>query len=100
MVDQGKIDAFRGELRGEVIEPQDARYDEARALYNGMIDKRPRVIARCVDVADVMTQTESIRCASIVCSIVQTTSGFPQKSTRFLDGMPLDPPRAGMTAAI
>lgn len=61
MVDQGKIDAFRGELRGEVIEPQDARYDEARALYNGMIDKRPRVIARCVDVADVMTAVRFAR---------------------------------------
>src|SRR6185503_2667159 len=32
----------------------DAQYDEVRALYNGMIDKRPRLIARCVDVADVI----------------------------------------------
>ena len=34
--------------------PSDADYDAARALYNGMIDKRPRLIARCVDVADVI----------------------------------------------
>jgi FAD/FMN-containing dehydrogenase len=41
-------------LRGRLIGPGDADYDEARALYNGMIDKRPRLIARCVDVADVI----------------------------------------------
>jgi FAD/FMN-containing dehydrogenase len=41
-------------LRGRLIGPDDADYDEARSLYNGMIDKRPRLIARCVDVADVI----------------------------------------------
>jgi hypothetical protein len=41
-------------LRGPVIEPSDPNYQEARALYNGMIDKRPRIIARCADVADVI----------------------------------------------
>jgi hypothetical protein len=42
-------------LRGRLIGPSDADYDAARALYNGMINKRPRLIARCVDVADVIT---------------------------------------------
>src|SRR5215475_14127484 len=42
-------------LRGPVIGPTDPDYDTVRALYNGMIDKRPRLIARCVDVADVIT---------------------------------------------
>jgi FAD/FMN-containing dehydrogenase len=42
-------------LRGRLIRPTDSDYDAARALYNGMIDKRPRLIARCVDVADVIT---------------------------------------------
>ena len=41
-------------LRGRVIHSGDAEYDTARALYNGMIDKRPRLIARCADVADVI----------------------------------------------
>jgi hypothetical protein len=36
-------------------DPGDDGYDEARKLYNGMIDKRPRLIARCADVADVIT---------------------------------------------
>jgi len=41
-------------LRGRVVEQKDADYDAVRALYNGMIDKRPRMIARCVDVADII----------------------------------------------
>jgi hypothetical protein len=41
------------DLRGEVIEPDDPRYEEARKVYNAMIDKRPAVIARCADEADV-----------------------------------------------
>ena len=43
-----------GALRGDVIGPGDSRYDEARAVYNGMIDKHPAAIARCRDAADVI----------------------------------------------
>lgn len=46
--------AFKAGFRGDLIEPTDARYDEARALYNAMIDKRPRLIAQCANVADVI----------------------------------------------
>src|SRR2546428_13766282 len=45
---------LKASLRGAVIGRDDADYDEARKLYNGMIDKRPLMIARCVDVADVI----------------------------------------------
>jgi hypothetical protein len=41
-------------LRGDLIEPGDPGYDEARAVYNAMIDKRPAAIARCRDAADVV----------------------------------------------
>lgn len=46
---------LRASLRGEVIQPEDERYDEARTLYNSMIDKHPALIVRCADVADVQT---------------------------------------------
>ena len=48
------FDSLREQVRGRLITPCDADYDEARALYNGMIDKRPLAIARCADVADVI----------------------------------------------
>jgi hypothetical protein len=46
--------ALQQSLRGRLIRPADSDYDAVRALYNGMIDKRPRLIARCADVADVI----------------------------------------------
>src|SRR5947199_5599033 len=48
------ITKYGQSLRGRLITRSDPDYDEARALYNGMIDKRPLVIARCADVADVI----------------------------------------------
>ena len=44
---------LRDRMTGQVVTPDDAGYDEARAIYNGMIDRRPAVIARCRSVADV-----------------------------------------------
>jgi hypothetical protein len=53
------IDAARSELgasfAGQLIGPADGEYDEARALFNAMIDKRPAVIARCATAQDVAT---------------------------------------------
>jgi FAD/FMN-containing dehydrogenase len=49
------IAAFKSSLRGELIQPSDPNYHDARKVYNAMIDKKPRLIARPVDVADVIT---------------------------------------------
>jgi len=54
-------DELRATFRGELIEPGDAGYDDARAVYNGMIDRRPRLIARCVDAADVIAAVNLAR---------------------------------------
>jgi FAD/FMN-containing dehydrogenase len=53
-MDDAAVAAFKPSLRGRMIGRTDPDYDEARALYNGMIDKRPLLIARCVDAADVI----------------------------------------------
>jgi FAD/FMN-containing dehydrogenase len=47
------VENFRANLRGGVIAPGEADYEAARKVYNGMIDKRPALIARPVDGADV-----------------------------------------------
>src|SRR5881392_798160 len=54
MLDSANVDALAAQLHGGVTQPSDADYDEVRALYNAMIDKRPALIARCADVDDVV----------------------------------------------
>jgi len=49
------IEELHQNFRGPVFQPGDSGYDEARSVYNAMIDKRPRIIARCTNVADVIT---------------------------------------------
>ena len=47
------IERLRKQVRGEVITADDAEYEEARKVYNGMIDKRPAAVVRCTSAADV-----------------------------------------------
>jgi FAD/FMN-containing dehydrogenase len=52
------IRAFESSLAGTLIRRTDANYDEARSLYNGMIDKRPLLIARCANADDVVAAVD------------------------------------------
>ena len=52
---------LKSRMRGPVLVPGDARYDEARSLWNARIDRRPRLIARCVGAADVMAAVDFAR---------------------------------------
>jgi FAD/FMN-containing dehydrogenase len=63
------IDQLKGAFRGELIQPTDAAYESARKVYNGMIDKHPRLIARCVDVADVIAAVNYGRENSLLTAI-------------------------------
>src|SRR5215210_3346836 len=59
--DESAIEGLRAGLRGELIQPSDENYDEARKVYNAMIDRRPALIARCADVADVIVSVNFAR---------------------------------------
>ncbi|MCU1552866.1 MAG: FAD-binding oxidoreductase [Arthrobacter sp.] len=48
------VDSLRGQVRGQIITPDDPDYDAARAVHNGMIDKRPAAVVRVSQVADVI----------------------------------------------
>jgi FAD/FMN-containing dehydrogenase len=52
---------LRSSLAGTVIRPQDPEYDAARICFNGLIDRRPAVIVRCLGPADVATALEYAR---------------------------------------
>ncbi len=59
-ISRDALEDLRGRLRGEVVRPDHPDYDETRAAWNGMIDRRPGLIARCAGAGDVL---ESIRFA-------------------------------------
>src|ERR687894_3007604 len=61
VLDNAAIEAFKSSLRGELLKPGDIGYEEARRIWNGMIDKRPALIARCVGVADVIASVNFAR---------------------------------------
>ncbi|MGE5155734.1 MAG: FAD-binding oxidoreductase [Bdellovibrio bacteriovorus] len=61
MVTDTTIAEFQSRLRGRLIAPKDTDYDQARRVYNGMIDRYPRLIARCADVADVVAAVRFAR---------------------------------------
>ncbi|WP_349607595.1 FAD-binding oxidoreductase [Cupriavidus sp. DF5525] len=61
--------ALKPHFRGELIQPGDAAYDQARKVYNGMIDKRPALIARCTDVADVIAAVNAARDGGLMLAV-------------------------------
>src|SRR5262245_3510108 len=63
------FDRLRSSLRGLVIGPEDERYDEARSIWNGAIDRRPASIARCTGVADVVAAVRFARERDLLVSV-------------------------------
>jgi FAD/FMN-containing dehydrogenase len=66
---QQAISEFRGQFRGTVFDPEEPGYEEARKVYNGMIDRRPRLIVMCTDVADVMAAARMAKTHNLRVSI-------------------------------
>jgi FAD/FMN-containing dehydrogenase len=54
MIQEAFVEEFKSGFRGPVFQPEDEGYDKACTVYNAMIDRRPGLIARCTDVADVI----------------------------------------------
>lgn len=55
------VDAIQENLRGKLIEPTDPEYDEARTIWNAMIDRHPAFVVQCTGVADVITAVNFAR---------------------------------------
>jgi FAD/FMN-containing dehydrogenase len=78
---EATIQELRESLRGELITPADARYDETRAVWNGMIDKRPALIVRCAGVADVLAAVQFARSQDLEIAVRGGGHSLPGFST-------------------
>ncbi len=65
----GALDALRAGFSGELIAPGEPGYDEARKVFNAMIDRRPAVIARCANTADVAAAVNAGREHGLVVAV-------------------------------
>jgi hypothetical protein len=63
------IEELRARFRGELIHPGSPNYDEARKVYNAMIDRHPAIIARCVDAGDVIAAVNYARANDILLAV-------------------------------
>jgi hypothetical protein len=68
-LDPTEVEAFKAGLRGELLLPTDPGYETARHVWNGMIDRRPGLIARCTGAADVLVAVTFAREHGVVVSI-------------------------------
>src|SRR5919112_1362765 len=68
-LDDTVVQDFTASLRGEVLRPTDEGYDETRKIHNGMIDRRPTLIARCAGVADVIAAVRFARDQQLLVSV-------------------------------
>jgi FAD/FMN-containing dehydrogenase len=68
-IDREAVDGLAGRMRGHVLTQEDVGYDDARTLWNGMIDRRPALIARCLGVADVVACVRFAREHGVLLSI-------------------------------
>jgi len=69
MLDETTIEKFKTSLGGELIQPNDEGYDDARKVWNAMIDKKPALIARCSGTADVITAVNFAREQGLLLSV-------------------------------
>ncbi len=63
------LPTFKSTFHGQLIEPSDAEYDNARQIWNASVDKRPRFIARCSGVADIVAAVDFGRANDLLTAI-------------------------------
>src|SRR4051794_32074738 len=64
-----RIESFKASLRGEGLRPGDEDYEAARRVWNGMIDRRPALIARCAGTADVIQAVNFARANTLAVAV-------------------------------
>jgi FAD/FMN-containing dehydrogenase len=80
-LDVTALSKFREGFAGEIVIPESPGYDAARIVWNGMIDRRPALIARPTDVADVLTALRFAREHEFVIAVRSGGHSIPGLST-------------------
>jgi FAD/FMN-containing dehydrogenase len=69
ILEEATVQNFADSLRGPLVGPGEGGYDEARKVWNGMIDRHPALIARCAGVADVIAAVRFARTHEVLVSV-------------------------------
>jgi FAD/FMN-containing dehydrogenase len=80
VLEKAAVQELADSLHGQVLTPADPSYDAARALWNGMHDRRPALIARCVDAEDVANAVTFARERELLLAVRGGGHSFPGKS--------------------
>jgi FAD/FMN-containing dehydrogenase len=75
------VEELRQSVRGTIVVPGDAEYDGARAVWNGMIDRRPALVVRCGGVADVVAAVQFARSQGLEIAVRGGGHSLPGFST-------------------
>ena len=86
---EAAVAKLKASMRGELIRPEDSGYDDARKVWNGMIDKRPALIARCTGTADVIAAVTFAREHELVVAVRGGGHNYAGKSVCD-DGLVID----------
>ena len=81
MPDDAALRRFASSLRGSVVLPDDTAYDDARAVWNASIDRRPAAVARCADVTDVQRAVDFARTTGLRIAVRGGGHGFAGHAT-------------------
>jgi FAD binding domain/Berberine and berberine like len=88
-LDDAAVRELQSSLTGELVRPGDASYDERRAVWNGSIDRRPALIARCTSAEDVRAAVGVARQAGVLTAVRGGGHSFPGLSVCD-DGLVID----------
>jgi FAD/FMN-containing dehydrogenase len=95
-----QTEGFRSDFSGVVLAPDESGYDEARRVHNGLIDKHPRLIARCLNTADIVDAVKFAREEDLEISVKggghnpagrSVTDGGLMIDLSFMKGIHVDP---------
>jgi FAD/FMN-containing dehydrogenase len=83
-IDKSKLEEFKSDFRGSVLSTEDHAYEQARKIWNGMFDKRPAIIARCIGTSDVIKAVKFARANDLEISV--KGGGHNSAGTAVCDG--------------